>query len=177
MVNARSLPVVAYTEDHIPNPYPLVDLPWQKYHAVRNAIVQASRKHGTTGPMGLVKIVDDVESPYLQAIEPGFWPLGDKDPTYYVIDDQYNSEMYCYVELETPNALTLDWLASMVAVLKSHEGWGIGLVSIPSAYVLIFADRLLVNGALSRCKTVDDVLAAVPRLLRRRGKRWWEFWK
>jgi hypothetical protein len=59
-----SLKVVPFNRDRVPNDYPGGDLPWQMYHSVRNALVKTCRKYGPTGPMGVVKIIPDVEDPY-----------------------------------------------------------------------------------------------------------------
>src|SRR5262249_50885356 len=95
-----SLKVKAYTRDRVPNDYPGGDLPWQTYHTVRNALVRTCRRYGPTGPMGVLKIVPDVENPLrMLAEDPDFWERGDPDPMYFILDDQLNHERYCYAEL------------------------------------------------------------------------------
>jgi len=76
-----ALTVVPFTEDHVPNPYPGGDPPWQTYHTVRNAIVQTCRKYGPTGPMGVVKILEGVKDLYRQlaADRLAFWEQGSSD--------------------------------------------------------------------------------------------------
>jgi hypothetical protein len=174
-----ALKVVPFTQERIPNPYPGGELPWQIYHTVRNDIVQACRKHGPTGPMGVIKIDWDVDDAYRQGfLEPGFWESGDDDPMYYIIDDQYNHERYCYAELNGNAPFNAEWLLSVTAVLRKHKGWGLGVNHIPGGYVLIFGKRLMVKGReLSRCKSASEVVTVVSRLLRRHGKKWWQFWR
>ncbi len=168
MSDLDSLEVRYYTVNHIPNDYPEGDLPWQVYHTVRNALVRACRRHGPTGPLGEVKIVEGVADPYKQlAADPGFWEPGDPNPTYHIIPDQYNNERYCYAELHGDNPFNADWLLSVTATLREYEEWGLGVNHIPNNYVLIFGDRLLVTGEdLSRCNTAAEVVEAVRRLLR-----------
>lgn len=73
-----SLKVKAITRDRVPNDYPGGELPWQIYHTVRNALVRTCRRFGPTGPMGLIKIVPDVENPLTMLTEyPDFWERGD----------------------------------------------------------------------------------------------------
>lgn len=179
MKSLDSLKVKPYTRDHVPNDYPDGELPWQVYHSVRNALVQTCRKHGPTGPMGVVKIVPDVESPYMMLAEDrDFWERGDPDPlTYYILDDQLNHERYCYAELYGDNPFNADWLLSVANTLRDFDGWGLGISNIPDSYVLIFARRLMVQGRLARCKSAIEVVETAQRLLKRGPKRWWQFWR
>jgi hypothetical protein len=178
MKGLDSLRIVPFTRDHIPNDYPGGKLPWQVYQRVRNALVQTCRKHGPTGPMGVVKIVPDVEDPSMMlADDRDFWERGDPDPAYWIIDDQYNSERYCYAELYGDNPFNSGWLLSITAALREFEGWGLGVKNIPDSYVLIFGDRLMVKGQLAKCKSAQEVVTSASRLLKRGAKRWWQFWK
>ena len=174
----NSLKIVPFTRDRIPNDYPGGDLPWQVYHSVRNALVEACRKHGPTGPMGLVKIDSDVEDPHAMLAEDRyFWEFGDADPWYYIIDDQYNHERYCYAELYGTKPFNAGWLLSITTVLREFDGWGLGINNIPDSYLLIFTKRLMVKGRLAKCKTAEEVVATASKLLNRQQKRWWQSWK
>jgi hypothetical protein len=163
-----SLAVVPFTEERIPNDYPGGELPWQVYHSVRNAIVRVCRQYGPTGPLGEVKIVEGVADLNKQLAEdPDAWERGDPDPTYYIIDDQYNHERYCYAELYGDDPFNAAWLLSITATLQEHEGWGLGVSNIPDSYVLIFGERLMVNGPrLSRCTSASEVVETVRRLFK-----------
>jgi hypothetical protein len=174
-----SLKVVTFTEDRIPNEYPGGDLPWQVYHSVRNALVRVCRRYGPTGPMGEVKIVEDVSDPYMQLAEDrDFWEQGDADPTYYIIPDQYNHERYCYAELFGDDPFNPGWLLSVSATLQEQKGWGLAIGNIPNSYVLIFGKKLMVKGRkLSGCKSASEVVEVVRRLLKTGDRRWWQFWK
>jgi hypothetical protein len=173
-----SLTVVSFTQHRVPNPYPDGDLPWQVYQTVRNALVRTCRRYGPTGPFGVVQIDPVAESPFhLFASDPSAWEPGDADPAYFVLDDQLNHERYCYAELYGVDPFNAGWLHSVAATLQEFDGWGLGVTNIPDSYVLIFGTRLLVNGKLAGCRTASDVVQTASRLLRRRGKKWWQFWR
>jgi hypothetical protein len=56
------------------------------------------------------------------AYEPDVWELGDPDPMYYIIDDQYNHERYLYGN----DPFNPGWLLSTTQALRGHAGWGLG---------------------------------------------------
>jgi hypothetical protein len=105
------------------------------------------------------------------------WERGDPDPWYYIIDDQYNHERYCYAELYGDDPFNVGWLVSLMATLREFDGWGLGVNNIPDSYVLIFGKRLMVKGRLAKCKSAQEVVATASKLLKRGDKRWWQFWK
>jgi hypothetical protein len=173
-----SLKVVPFTRNRVPNDYPGGELPWQMYHTVRNALVQTCRKYGPTGPMGIIKIVPNVEDPLKMLVKDlDFWERGDPDPMYFILDGQLNHERYCYAELYGDDPFNAGWLLSITAALREFEGWGLGVKNIPDSYVLIFGKRLLVNGRLAECKSALEVVETASDLLKRGGKRWWQFWR
>ena len=149
------MPVVHYAVERIPNPRP-GGLTWQIYHSVRNAVVRACRAFGPTGPMGECPIVVGPDDP------PSGWPLGDRPCVFYVIDDQYNEERYIYMEVEPTAAVSAEWLAGLVAVLRDHPGWGIGITNVREGYMLLFADRIMVTGpAFDGCRDAGAVLQSL----------------
>jgi hypothetical protein len=173
-----SVKVVQFTGDRVPNDFPGGELPWQMYHGVRNALVETCRKYGPIGPMGRVKILQQVEDPYIMRVEDTeFWESGDPDPWYYIITDQYNQERYCYTELYGDEPFSTSWLVSVMATLREFEGWGLGVTNIPDSYVLIFGKRLMVKGRLAKCKSAQEVVETASKLLKSGNKRWWQFWK
>ncbi|MCE9562167.1 MAG: hypothetical protein K8U57_08950 [Planctomycetes bacterium] len=178
MKGLESLKVKSFTQNRVPNDYPDGELPWQVYHTVRNALVQTCRKYGPTGPMGVTKITQDGEGPYmLMARDPDFWESGDPDPWYFIIDDQYNHERYCYAELHGDDPFNAGWLLSVTKTLREFDGWGLGVSNIPDSYLLIFGKRLMVSGRLARCRSAMEVVETARRLLKSGGKRWWQFWR
>jgi len=155
MTKLHDLAVEHYQSERIPNPYPGGDLSWRQYQAVRNAMVLTCRRHGPTGPMGefpLHKNSADIMD----------WEPGDSNPVYFIVDDQYNDEMYLFMEFVASAGCTGTWLEDVTATLSHFPGWGIGINSLESCYVLIFADRLLVTGpAFSLCRNAEQVINAI----------------
>lgn len=162
------LKVVRFIRERVPNPYPHGELPWQVYQSVRNSVIRVSRKHGSAGPMGEVKILKGVDDPYLQLCkQPDFWERGDSDPNYYIIPDQYNHERYLYAELYGDDPFNPGWVTDVVETLETHPGWGLAVTNIPNSYVLMFGDRIMIKGRAfgwwpNATKTID----VVRRLLR-----------
>ncbi|MBN9521255.1 hypothetical protein J0H58_22495 [bacterium] len=173
-----SLKVVSYTKRHVPNDYPDGDLPWQVYHTVRNALVHTCRRFGPVGPMGAAKIVPGFESAYHAFVaDPSVWEPGDSDPMYFILDDQLNHERYCYAELYGDNPFSADWLFAVSETLREFDGWGLGVSNIPYSYVIVFGTRILVSGRLAGCRSAAEVITTAGRLLKRRNRKWWQFWK
>lgn len=169
MAGLERLKVVRFTTARVPNPYPGGKLRWQFYQDVRNAIVRTCRQHGPTGPMGEVRIVEEVDDPYRQMLkQPGFWQRGDDNPSYYIIPDRYNDERYLYAELQGDDPFNPAWVLDIVETLSHYPGWGLGINNVPECYLLIFGDKLMVNGRpFGRWPTkADKVVEVVRRLLR-----------
>ena len=142
-----ALAVVPFTRARVTEADPGGELPWQVYHAVRNALVETCRRFGPTGPMGVVTVTPDVQNPYHAALQDdSFWEPGDADPAYYLIPDQYNHERYCYAELYGDDPFTGDWLLATAETLRRFNGWGLGVKNVPGSYVPVFPDRLMVSG-------------------------------
>ncbi|MDX1962912.1 MAG: hypothetical protein SFX18_07155 [Pirellulales bacterium] len=177
-VGLEKLKVKPFTQDRIPNDYPGGKLPWQTYHTVRNALVQTCRRFGPTGSLGVVKIAWDVKDVYLMAMQDkNFWEHGDKNPMYYLLEDQYNNEQYCYIELYGDNPFNADWLIAITETLREFDGWGLGVNNIPDSYVLIYGKGLMVKGNLAKCKSAHQVVERASYLLKRGDKKWWQFWR
>jgi hypothetical protein len=157
MRDVAKLAVEHYTADRVDNPNPRGETPWHVYHTVRNAMVRCCRKHGPVGPLGVLPF--DAKRPQFEVEA---WERGDEQPVYWIVDDQYNDEMYLYMELEDASGCTSDWLADVTQTLAQFPGWGIGVVSLKRGYVLIFADRLMVQGpGFQGCRDVSSVLKAM----------------
>jgi len=84
----------------------------------------------------------------------------------YLVDDQYNAERYHYMGVYKPAVLTPNWLGDTTGVPRNYPGWGAAVKNLLNAYLLIFADRLLVTGSgFRRCKDAASVLEAVKELI------------
>lgn len=144
-----------YTADRVPNPNPRGETTFQLYHTVRNAMVKCCRRHGPVGPLGILPIS------FWGSYNVFKWKKGDPDPWYWIIDDQYNEELYLYAEILKKDALTLPWLHDVGKTLSKYPGWGMGINNIKNGYVLVFANKLMVHGeAFANCNSVDAVVSA-----------------
>lgn len=160
MKNANELAIKYYTENHVPNPSPGNDLSWPAYQRMRNHVIRACRQCGPVKGVGewIIPPRGEEEWP---------WSPGDSEGPYSVEVDQYDSDLYIYVDIDSPAAFNWLWIEAIVKVLKDHAGWGVGVRCLSNGYVLIFADRLLVTGqALRTCKNVADVICAVQEAMK-----------
>ncbi len=125
---------------------------FERYQAVRNAIVRVCRRHAPTGPVGEYGVGDSGSE----------WEVGDEGYVYCVIDDQYNDEdKYLIIEVYSPKYLSEQWLADIVKALASTDGWGVVLRNLSDGLVLVFANKLMVAGEVFRsCDSVAMVLDA-----------------
>jgi hypothetical protein len=127
-----------YNAERVPNPNPRGATPYKTFEKVRQEIIGVCRKHGVTGP-------DD--NPY--------------DCDVYVVDDQYNDELYHYVEVYNRKLLSPDWVQDMMAAVRRFRGWGAAVKNIRFAYLLIFGDKLMVTGyPFAGCDDIESVAAA-----------------
>jgi len=70
------------------------------------------------------------------------------------------------VEVLDRSALSREWLAAIVQVLRRHPGWAVGVKNIKGGYLLIFANRLLVTGpSFAGCNDLRSVVKAASRNL------------
>jgi hypothetical protein len=175
----NELKVEAFTAKRVRNEHPGGKMTWQNFHVVRNAVVRACRKFGTTGPMGEIKLDPQVKDLNVHlADDPSFWLHGDEDPKYHVADDAIGNERFVRITLHGDNAIDAGWLAAVVATLREHRGWAVEIGNIPQSTLLIFGKRILVKGRqLGRCKTAAQVVEVAARLLKQGPKRWWQFWR
>ncbi len=146
-----NLRIVPYGVSRIPDPWAAAhELSWQDYHHARNKIVQACRRHGPVGPMGLCDVRPDSNQARLEA--------GDEDPVYFVLDDQLNHERYIYIDMLSRSALSRSWLADIVVTLGTLPYWGVGIMNIARGYVLIFPNMLLVAGTQFERQELEHVI-------------------
>jgi hypothetical protein len=164
MTRISKLIVKRYRAERIANPCPSGDVSFNLFHTVRNAVVRACQRHGTVGPLGVFRFWRrDRPLKDWRAQFRAVWEDGADDPDFWVIDDQYNSlELYQYMELSNPLACTVKWLESLTAALRRFPGWGVGVACSPNGYVLVFSDRVMINGLMFRkCKSARDVVDAI----------------
>ena len=127
-----------YTTERVPNPNPHGTTSYDTFERVRQALLAVCRTYGVTGP-------DDISDDY------DVW----------VVDDQYNYELYQYVEVYNRGLLSAAWLREMMAALRRFRGWGVGVKNIRFAYLLIFGDKLMVTGyPFAGCHNIETVAAA-----------------
>src|SRR5688572_27271469 len=98
-----------------------------EYQLNRNLMVDACRRHGRVGPLGRARFAFDLtrEGHFIASRQCEFEPADTEPHAFYVVDTQYNSERYIYLELLDPNAITRDWLMDLCDTLRwQMQGWG-----------------------------------------------------
>jgi hypothetical protein len=155
MTQLTKISVQHYRTKRVPNPSPTGELPWRQYQTVRNTIVRTCRRHGPTGPLGEFPL-DKEDADLID------WEPGDDNPVYYIVDDQYNDEMYLYMEFVDPKGFKKAWLEDITETLRQFPGWGIGVNSLQKGYIIIFANKLMVTGPLFRgCRNAISIINAI----------------
>jgi hypothetical protein len=179
MSELSNLDVEAFTAKRVRNENPGGKMTWQTFHVVRNAMVRTCRAFGTTGPMGEIKLDPQVQDLNVHlADDPHFWLRGDENPKYRIAADAIGNERFIYITLHGDDALSVKWLAAIVATLRTHRGWAVEIANLPESALVIFGKRILVRGRqLGRCKTADQVVEVAARLLKHGPKKWWQFWR
>jgi hypothetical protein len=154
-----------FTEPHLHDPDGSASA--YEFHEARNAIVRTCKLHGPTGPMG--------EFPFdLPEDEDCFrvwYESGDHDPAYFVIDDQYNSERYQYIEISDEKFFTENWIVDVMSVLSNLPGWGLCIKSIPGGYAILFKDKIMVRGSsLEKVHDLSSFVVCVHEAFRNKDK-------
>lgn len=134
-----NIAVVHYESDNVPNPKPEGATSIEEFWRVRTSILAVSQEFGATGP----------ES---EAEEPCYW----------LVDDQYNDELYQNIQVYKPGGWNTEWLFALAKCLqKNHHGWGIHIGNIDQGHIVVFADRLMVTGStFANCCDIESVVAA-----------------
>lgn len=134
------IPIIQFDGEYIPNPNPAGDTPIEEFYRVRDELLAASSQHGPTGP-------DDLA-------------IGHGD--YYLVENQYNDEMYQRMDVHFPDAWSAPWLRSLIEVLEKNPPWGIYFGGYDTGQVVLFGDRLMISGpALSGCRDFDSFIADI----------------
>ncbi|XZE37152.1 hypothetical protein SH501x_002754 [Pirellulaceae bacterium SH501] len=114
------LKIETFDVDYVANPNPSGATPDDEFWSVREQILDATQKHGKVAP-------EDDAHP----------------PQFYLVDSQYNDDLYQQMELYDASALTEQWISDICEVLSRNRGWAVAL-SVGHFSILIFANRLLV---------------------------------
>jgi hypothetical protein len=124
---------------------------FKTFWKVREQILAVLQLHGSTGP------------------EDGHTP----EPTYWLVEDQLNNELYQAMSVHDPSGIDEDWLTDLVKVLHKNRGWGLAVGNLRNdAMLLVFADKLMVRGRIfSKCRTASDVIEAARKAVRRSASR------
>jgi hypothetical protein len=126
-----------YTATHIDNPNPAGETSGDDFWEVYEGLEEVCRHYGPTGP-------------------------GDVDCDLYLVDDQYNDELYHYLQIYNRSLACPELLHDLMRALKRYPGWGIGVSNIRFAYLLIFESKLMVTGwPFAGCDDVETVAAAL----------------
>lgn len=121
---------------------------FKAFWKVRDQVLSASQKHGATGP------------------EDGHTPT----PQYWLVDDQYNNDLYQIMEVYDPTSLNREWLTDIVAVMHKNRGWAVAL-GLGDCSILIYADRLMVpSDKFGNCDSLESVLAEAKKRIKRKKK-------
>jgi hypothetical protein len=121
-----------YDAERVPDTRPGRKATLTTFLMVRELIVEVCERHGGVDAFG----------------KKAFW----------VVDDMYNDERYQYLEICKPGALTEKWLLDLMRLLEKQPAWGVG-IGFSEGYVLVFADRLMVNGPTFKAATsLQDVI-------------------
>jgi hypothetical protein len=135
---------------------------WRLFHCVRNAVVRVCQTFGPTGPMGERPLGNDDD-----LASQGKWPLGDRDPVYWVRDDQYNAmDGYVYVDVNRKDGMSEEWLSAIAQCVATHKPWAVCISNLSTGYIIVFCDRILVTGEVFvDCRSVEDVVLCARDLL------------
>jgi hypothetical protein len=111
--------------------------------------------------MGEVRITDDETGP------PAPWHAECHDPEFLVIDDWYNDCSF-WAGVETrARSISMAVIESLIAILREMPAdWAIGISIVPKhGYILLFADRFMVDGPLFEADTdLADVVVSCQTL-------------
>lgn len=156
----RNVVIETYDTERVENPAPRGEVDPAQWMKIRNTLVTVCRKHGPTGPLGTFNFTAlDRTGDFLEA-----WELGDDNPSYFIVTDQFNDiDRYHYIELTTAAALTKEWVNDIMDALLTFRGWGLGVSNINGGYMLIFANRVMITGSLTQPTVPADLETLISR--------------
>jgi hypothetical protein len=124
--------VVHFTDERINDPGGAIELGWREFHRARNVVVEACRRFGTIGPMD----VNNVDLYDNETDADANWKATDNaHDDFYIDDDQLNDERYIYVELESPDKISVEFIQHLCASLEKVPNWGVGITNVNRAYL------------------------------------------
>ncbi|HWL92598.1 MAG TPA: hypothetical protein VNT79_03615 [Phycisphaerae bacterium] len=154
------IPIVHYTVNRVANPGD-EPLTWSDFHIVRNGLVHLCRRHGKTGPRGILRFTAE-ETRHRKTLadlgDDHFEP-GDAKPLYLVATEQDGDNRYLSMSLTDRCGLTEDWLLEIMALLEEYPGWGVCVEGFRRGSLIIFADKIMVTGPRFKpCRTLAEVV-------------------
>ena len=136
-----NISIVHCDGEYVPNPNPQGDTPLEEFWHVRSSLLAASQAHGETGPESR-----------------------SYDPSYWIVEDQYNDELYQNMQVYEPESWTVAWLSDLIDALRAHGNWGIRIGIIDDAQLFVFADRVLAAGPIfAKCRDLESVVKVARR--------------
>jgi len=106
-----------------------------------------------------------------------FGPTGPKNHTetpchYWLVEDQYNDDLYQNMEVYEPEAWKPEWLSALIGCLQNHKGWAISIGNIENGHLLLYANRVMATGATFHdCRDFGSVAMAARLACERHEER------
>ena len=118
----------------------------KEFWAVRNKILQASQKHGLTGPE-------------------------DDSPVYWIVEDFYYPRTQV-MEVYDPEGWNSKWLSSIMRAMADYPEWKLMVSGIKDGGMVIRNGEVTVSGPLFLgCKNLESVLSAAKLVLQNDKQR------
>jgi len=134
-----NIPVIHYRSNYVANPNPNGETPFDEFWDVRHSLLAVSQQFGPTGPE------------FRSDIPLHFW----------LVEDQYNDDLYQNMEVYEPGAWKAEWLSALIGCLEHHKGWAISIGNIENGHMLLYADRVMVTGpTFEGCRDIASVATA-----------------
>jgi hypothetical protein len=155
----RSLPRVVHFVGVIVDPDAHEQtLSFEQYHHARNFLVDACRQHGTVGSLG--KYAPD-QFPKLR------FEAGDRNPDFYVIDDQLNYSRNLLVALRSPDCVSIDWFESLDQALWKLPGWSVELLNLKNSCIVAMAGIVMICGhAFTDCQIISECIEPLKKSIK-----------
>jgi hypothetical protein len=134
-----NIPVIHDDSNYVANPNPNGETPFDEFWRVRASVLAVSQQFGPTGP----EFRTDA-------------PLH-----YWLVEDQYNDDLFQNMEVYEPGAWKSEWLSALMGCLEQHKGWAISIGNIENGHVLLYADRVMVaRPTFEGCHDIPTIATA-----------------